>query len=481
MIQRVSGFLAVGLAAFSTGSAQAQSCPAPSTARDMPMAFRDLGVMLHHTRDPFRLTPQDYAALVEGDSNWTGQSFQAGFRGANLLEDTIRFARSDGRVERFGDEGVSLQTPDVVMAVVEVRAANPTRMCQREEVCVVSYRGTDREHILHGDAYREDTLLDVVAGEGNVPLNDRGRRSFGCEIKEGYLFNYRETAPAVREFLFDMVDENRCSGGIVFMGMSLGGATADVAAAAYMLDRPRRFDHERLEMMRSAGNMWAVTAGAPRALGERCADQLHTDWRTHKYRFIYGDFELERERGQPQACPLFIDPVPGNPTDITMQDDLGQTVALSHWGVPIVGVLEPPERDARHVNVEDLRRCGELCESRAFAQANSRVVSDTARLRTAVGQNYGGDCGGGDLIPLREWQFGRFHDTCSYRNLMAFYGETENGETGFDNFQCRICGDDEDPSDYPEAIRIRDGQRGQVELTQFGPAQLTGGNSCPAQ
>ena len=130
----------------------APQCPAANVSRDgMAITFRDLGVMLHHTRNPFRLTAEYYAALVNGDSNWTGQSFQDGFRGADLIEETIRFARSDGVVERFGGDDTDILTPDVVMAVVEVPAASPTRMCQREEVCVISYHGTDREHLFQRD------------------------------------------------------------------------------------------------------------------------------------------------------------------------------------------------------------------------------------------------------------------------------------------------------------------------------------------
>ncbi len=447
----------------------------------MAITFRDLGVMLHHTRDPFRLTTEDYAALVEGDSNWTGQHFQAGVRGANLVEDTIRFARSDGAVERFGTNDEDILTPDVVMAVVEVPAANQTRMCRREEVCVISYRGTDREHQFFPERYRFQTRLPGLQGEGGVPLTMEGARSFTCEIKEGYLENYRETAPAVRDFLFEMMETNRCSGGIVFMGMSLGGATADVASAAYMLDRPRANNHPRLEQMRQAGNMWTVTAGAPRSLGRGCANRLQADWGDNKHRFIYGDDAMEEWITSFQGCPAFLDPVPGNPTAINMRGDFDRTIPLRHWGQTVVGLLEPPENHRRHVNIDEFgATCGEMCMSRAYAQANSRVTSDLGRLWMPERQNYGGACTSPELVPERSYQFGRFHDTCSYRNLFALYGERRAGETGFESYQCRLCGDDEDPSSFPDPIRARDGRRGAQELTRFGPSQRSGANTCPA-
>ena len=402
---------------------------------DLDLAFRDIGVIVHHTRTPFKTTPARFTGHVTSDPNWTGAAIDAA--------DTA-MATSLGTLV-----GSALAPPDVVMAVVTPKGAPGS-------TCVVSYRGTDRE-----SKYREE--LKGRIDEGLIATNLASARFEGagsiCTVKEGYLDNYEESRARVIEFLDDATARGECGRGVLITGMSLGGATANLAFADLMVVR-RSTVSEPVRALAAARKIWLVTAGAPRSISEQCAAGIHRFAGQNVTRFIYGSLTDELRRGvATDSCARFLDPVPGNPTAVRTSGVQG--VQLGHFGAAVVGHNTFAGRNPSTPEMPGLFawRCDSLtrCQSKLFANAYARVATRTAIMALPpgrfpeVGRDPGASCSGPGLIPAREYMFGRLHDTCSYRNLMAVYGQRRNGEPNQTNHPCRFPPDADDPSSHPHA------------------------------
>lgn len=98
------------------------------------------------------------------------------------------------------------------------------------------------------------------------------------------------------------------------------------------------------------------------------------------------------------------------------------------------------------------------CKSKRFANRLSRVSTRTAEITfprdhgyPVIGKDSGAACSAPGLVPAREYMFGRFHDTCSYRNLMAVYGQKCAGEPMRTNHKCKFPPDSDDTSAHPRA------------------------------
>ena len=410
-----------------------QATPDYAAPNDLDLAFRDIGVIVHHTRTPFKTSPARFTGHVTSDPNWTGAAIDAADTGMATSLGTL--------------VGRDLAPPDVVMAVVTPQGAPGS-------TCVVSYRGTDRE-----SKYRE--ALKGRIDEGLIATNLASARFAGtgstCTVKEGYLDNYEESRARVIAFLNDATARGECGRGVLITGMSLGGATANLAFADLMVVR-RSTVSEPVRALAAARKIWLVTAGAPRSISEQCAAGIHRLAGQNVTRFIYGSLSDERSRGVgPDSCARFIDPVPGNPTAV--RTDGLQGVQLGHFGSAVVGHNTFTGRNPSTPAMSGVFawRCDGLtrCESKRFANAYARVATRTATMAfppgrfPEVGRDPGASCSGPGLIPAREYMFGRLHDTCSYRNLMAVYGQRRNGEPDQPNHPCRFPPDADDPSNHP--------------------------------
>lgn len=405
------------------------------TPNELDLAFRDLGVVLHHTRVPFKTSPARFVGHVTADPNWTGATIP--------LNDT-RMATSLG-----GLVGTQIAPPDVVMSAVTPRGAPGS-------TCVISYRGTDRE-----GKYKRSLRGQI--DEGRIATNRRSDSFSGtqatCTVKKGYLINYEETRGRVMDFLDDMTAKGACSRGIAVVGMSLGGATASLAFADLMVVQ-RSTVSPRVRDLVDAKKVWLITAGAPRVISNGCAGAIHRHAGDRVTRFIYGSLTRANSQGAgPHSCARYLDPVPGNPSYVL--PSIGATrTDLGHFGRAVVGHNTFTGRNPSTPDLNRLAswRCNQTvrCKSKRFANMYARVATRTAVLAfppdrqfPAIGRDPGASCSGPGLIPDREYMFGRLHDTCSYRNLMAVYGQRHNGEPNQTNHICRMPPDTDDPSNHP--------------------------------
>ncbi|MEO0830236.1 MAG: hypothetical protein AAFY03_07220, partial [Pseudomonadota bacterium] len=173
LTRRATGTPEVTGASAGTDCAKAEDTGAFGRRNGSELSFRDLGVLLHHTRLPFKTTPAEFVANVKADRNWTG---------AQIEVSTTRMATSLGTYVGHREAPI-----DVVMSVITpTNAAGST--------CVVSYRGTDREHEYQANLegmVKEDAIPRSV---GAATMAGLGR---SCLVKEGYLTNYQETRERV--------------------------------------------------------------------------------------------------------------------------------------------------------------------------------------------------------------------------------------------------------------------------------------------
>ena len=237
----------------------------------------------------------------------------------------------------------------------------------------------------------------------------------------------------------------------------MGGATASVAFTDLMMTKSVQVN-DRIKALVAAKKVWLVTAGAPRALTDSCASDIETRAGDRVKRFIYGSYRKELDQhGRTGQCARFVDPVPGNPyfiqSGVRRQD-------MRHFGDAVLGYNT---FSGKNPSTPDLRRAGRItcramtrCQSKRFANMYSRVATRSAQFffpndpqYPRIGFHSGAKCTAPGLVPLREYMFGRLHDTCSYRNLMAVYGQKYNGERIQTNHACALPHDPDDTSDHP--------------------------------
>lgn len=447
----------------------------------MTIPWRDVGVIIHHTRFPFLITPASYRTLVEADRNFT-RNVPGG--SGRLREMPLRLATSIGGT--FDENATAKQPADVVLSVYE-----QTTGSQAKSYCIVSYRGTDQDFEYFEDqeegAHKKDAV-GKLAGEGGIAMNMKSTDLDGaagvCTVKEGYWKNYNETKSAVMDFLSDATEAGHCHSGILIAGMSLGGATASIAMTDFAINQPRTLPDGRLKTLIRADKVWLVTEGAPRALSRSCVERLPASVAQRSTRFLYGSAEIEAGiNGGADQCPRFVDPVPGNPS--AMRDGVN-IVDAEHFGTPIVGYVPNEDgyqpgpflaelrQNPLRTRVNNVMEAAcvedplERCVSARFADAHSRVAGQRPRLSEQQGRDYGGSCLGVDLVPTRKYLFGRFHDTCSYRNLMAAYGTLKGEFAGATNYQCVFPPNPSDPVDGPKSFKDFGYE---FDLKQKGPRQ----------
>lgn len=425
-----------------------------STPNGLDLTYRDIGVLIHHTRIPFRTSPARFAANVAADRNWTGAEITAQF---------TRMVASNGQLI-----GAQNLPPDVVMSIVTPVGATGS-------TCVISYRGTDREHLAHpeleGDIKEGLIATSVLSGTmtGTGP---------SCVVKNAYLRNYEETRSQIMSFLDLATGSGECMRGILIAGMSLGGATANLAFTDLTLTKRSTVGPQVAQLVAS-GKVWMTTVGAPRSVSEGCAAAVQSVAGDRAERFIYGS-EINEISPSPRNCALFNDPVPGNPYVVASQ-------VMGHFGQAIVGYNTIPS--GNNPSTPDLNRVNTIrcmsrgdCLSKRFANRHARVASRTAsftfpdsRAYPRIGADGGGQCSALGLIPNREWMFGRLHDTCSYRNLLATYGQKHNGEPDQKNYVCPLPPSVGDPQNYPNDIcplGVQFGDRGLCSSQPIGVRQL---------
>ena len=105
-----------------------------SAPQDFSIPFRDVGVIIHHTRFPYLTTPDSFRRLVHKDKNFT-KNVSGG--SGRLRASPLRMATSQGR--RYDHTSTSRLPADVMLGVYERDVGGNTK-----SYCVVSYRGTDR-------------------------------------------------------------------------------------------------------------------------------------------------------------------------------------------------------------------------------------------------------------------------------------------------------------------------------------------------
>ena len=416
-------------------TAAAESAGGYSQPNKLDIQYRDMGVILHATRVPFKTSAERFRRDIAADPNSTKPVAD---------QRLTRAANSVGALVR-GRSGPI----DVAMTVLQPRGA-------KGSTCVISYRGTDREH-----KYDKSIKDRIRIKEGAIPLSVVGTTFRGtgqsCTLKDGYLQNYLETRGPVFRFLGDATNAGKCTRGVLLMGMSMGGATASVAFADLMMVRSLPVN-QRVKSLIDAKKIWLVTAGAPRAVANSCASNLQRRAGDHVQRFIYGSHFRETEHhGSKTSCARFVDPVPGNPYMVQVGT---RTRSTQHFGEAILGhntfigenPSTPPMKRAGRIRCRGLTRC----QSKRFANAYARVSTRTAKFffpndaqYPRIGKDSGASCKAPGLVPAREYMFGRRHDTCSYRNMMAVYGAEYRGEAKRPNFKCPMPRDADDPSKHP--------------------------------
>ncbi|MEM6498074.1 MAG: hypothetical protein AAF709_15295 [Pseudomonadota bacterium] len=410
-----------------------------SQPNDLDLTYRDLGVLIHHTRIPFRTSPARFTQSVARDPNWTG---------AQILQSNTRMAASNGSLISS-----AILPPDVVMSVIRPQSAAGS-------TCVVSYRGTDREDLTHpelaGDIH-EGLIATNVLSE---TMNGQGP---SCLVKNAYLRNYGETRTRVMEFLRDVTNRGECTRGLVVTGMSLGGATANLAFADLVMVR-QGIAPRGIQQLVDANKVWLRTVGAPRSLSAQCAADLQNLAGDQVERFLYGSLSLENQAQASSArnCARFVDPVPGNPYSVITSATT--SARMSHFGRAIVGHNVLPNTtnpSTPTLSAANQALCSNLdrCHSIRFANAHARVATRFANFAFPAASDYpryrvdsGGACSAPGLIPAREYMFGRLHDTCSYRNLLAVYGQRHNGEPQGTNHICPMPPSRGDPQSYPKEV-----------------------------
>lgn len=407
-------------------------------ANGLDVAYRDMGVMIHHTRYPFKTSANRFVADLSADRNWSRPQILPGLtRAANSVGELVR-GRATGPI-------------DVAMTVLRPRGASGS-------TCVISYRGTDREHKF------DPSLKDrILVKEDKIPqglaASTFSGRGGSCVVKDGYRKNYLETRAQVYDFLDDATRAGQCARGILILGMSLGGATASVAFTDLVKVRSMPVN-QRVQALINAKKVWLVTAGAPRATSEHCAADVERRAGHRVKRFIYGSLKDEMDHRRPASCARFVDPVPGNPYVMRQGTRM---LNAQHFGKPIVGhntfVGENPNTPSMRRAVRMTCNALTRCKSKRFANRMSRVSTRTAlfefpseKAYPRVMKDSGGACSAPGLIPGREYMFGRMHDTCSYRNLMAVYGQKYAGEPKVTNHACRLPRDTDDPNGHPFPI-----------------------------
>ncbi|WP_084420186.1 lipase family protein [Henriciella litoralis] len=453
-----------------------------STNTGMTIPWRDIGVIIHHTRFPYLITPSSFRAYVHQDKNFT-KNIVGG--SGSLRASPLRMAISFGDVF---DERSSVKYPaDVVMGVYE-----QTHSGRDKSYCVVSYRGTDQDvkyFAKRGFLTRFGVTGDAfgVFGEGEIATkmqsSDLDRSGGTCTVKEGYHDNYLETQHGVLKFLSDATDAGHCQDGVVIAGMSLGGATASVAMADMYINQARDLPSGRLKTLINAGKVWMVNEGAPRALAKSCVNRLPAGVKQRTTRFVYGSPAVENAANPGKDCPRFIDPVPGNPSGMRVGTSW---VDAEHFGQVVVGYVPKPggydprpflrELADKPVRTAASRvkevACFEdplnRCQSARWANDHSRSAGPSNQIATGKPQDFGGSCSGPELQPTRKYLFGRLHDTCSYRNLMAAYGQREGEFTSATNYQCNFPPNPDDEVDGPKEFTSW-GYK--IKQSQSGPRQ----------
>ena len=406
-------------------------------ANGLDISYRDMGVIIHHTRVPFKTRPGLFTKHLNADPNWTQPT---------IVPNMTRAAHSAGIA--VTNRALPI---DVAMTALWPKGTPGS-------TCVVSYRGTDQDN-----KYDPSLNYLIRVKEGLIPLSTAGVvfRGTGesCKMKRGYYDNYQETRPQVMRFLNEAVSEGQCSRGILFLGMSLGGATASTAFTDLMMGKAPWREPRRKSLI-EAKKVWVVTAGAPRALSQECASRVESIAGDRVKRFIYGSFSDEaREQGNPNRCARYIDPVPGNPEGMSIS--LRKTFA-GHFGRAIVGhnTYTGTNPNTPSLSFAQRQLCRQLahCKSKRFANRLSRVATRSANFvfpsnpgYPVIGRDSGASCSAPGLIPGRKYMFGRFHDTCSYRNVMAAYGQQHAGEPVRTNYKCNFPTDSDETSKYPRS------------------------------
>lgn len=436
LTRRTTGTPEITGASAGTNCAKATDTGAFSRPNGSDLSFRDLGVLLHHTRIPFKTTPAEFVANVKADRNWTG---------ARIDVAMTRMATSLGTYVGRREAPI-----DVVMSVITpINTAGST--------CVVSYRGTDREH-----EYQDN--LEGMVKEDAIPRSIDAATMTGlgrsCLVKKGYLTNYQESRERVMQFLDSATRNGECSRGLHIIGMSLGGATANLIYTDLMITKTSP-QPQPIEDLVAARKIWLTTAGAPRSLTAACASALENIARQNVKRFIYGDYNRDKRAGtKSDECLRYTDPVPGNPYIVLHNRQL---VTMSHFGHAITGYNTIPgghNPSTPALNQRQMQACNHFpgCQAKRVSNAIARVATRTALFRfpsaptfPTIGRDAGASCSAPGLIPWRSYAFGRQHDTCSYRNLMAAYGQQHNGEPAQTNHVCPLPNDPDDPSNFPFA------------------------------
>ena len=453
-----------------------------ATSTGMTIPWRDIGVMIHHTRFPYLITPSSFRTYVHQDKNFT-KNIPGG--SGKLRASPLQMAISFGDVF---DERSSVKYPaDVVMGVYE-----QTHGGRNKSYCVVSYRGTDQDvkyfaksNLLGrfgvtGDAFG-------IFGEGEIATkmqsSDLDRSGGTCTVKEGYLDNYLETQHGVLKFLSDATDAGHCQDGVLIAGMSLGGATASVAMADMYINQARDLPNGRLKTLINAGKVWMVNEGAPRALAKSCVNRLPRGVKQRSTRFVYGSPAVEAAANPGKDCPRFIDPVPGNPSGMRVGTSW---VDAEHFGKVVVGYVPKsggydPRPFLRELADKPVRtrasRIKEVacyedplnrCQSARWANDHSRSAGPSTQIATGLPNDFGGSCSGPELQPTRKYLFGRLHDTCSYRNLMGAYGQRQGEFTGATNYRCNFP---PNPDDQVEGPKEFTSWGYKIKQSQSGPSQ----------